>query len=93
MEADDGFILVGRSARRADADEEEWILHLGELSSGVMGEEDADGHWCSGDGDAIGVIHDEALLELSGLVEDDGLGADNAALGIGDGEGDRGDEG
>ena len=57
-----------------------------------MRKEDVEGVGCPGDGDVFGKIYLEAL-DGAGLVEDDRLGADQAAGGVADGKGDGGDEG
>jgi len=92
MEAGDGFIGSGRSAGSADADDEEGVGDLRKLQGGGMGKEDGEGKRGTGDGDATG----EVYLETPGgasLVEDDRLGANEAAGGVTDGEGNGRDKG
>lgn len=92
VEAGDGFIGGGRSAGCADTDDEEGVGDLRKLQGGGVGEEDGEGERGTGDGDATG----EVYLETpggAGLVEDYGLGANEASGGVTDGEGNGGDEG
>ncbi len=68
------------------------MCDLWELQRGGVRKEDGEGVRCPGDGDAFGKIYLEAL-DGAGLVEDDRLGADEAAAGVADGKSDGGDEG
>lgn len=91
VEAADGFITGGGSARCADADDEERVGDLWKLEAGSVGKEDGECKGCSGDGNATSEVYLETLGG-AGLVENDRLGADKTAASVTDGEGDGGDE-
>ncbi len=92
VETSDGFVGGGGSAGCADADDEEGMGDLLKLEVGGVREEDSKRQRGACNGDATSEVNLEAL-GCAGLVEDDGLGADEAAGRVADGEGDRGDEG
>lgn len=86
------FEIGRRGSRHANTDKEGWVTHLSELDGGRMREGDGEGHGSTGDGNALRIVNLQALV-VAGLVEDDRLGADEAAVGVTDGERDGGYEG
>ena len=92
VETGDGFVGGGGRTGCADTDDEEGMGDLLKLEVGGVREEDSKREGGAGNWDSTSEVYLEAL-GCAGLVEDDGLGADEAATGVANGEGDGGDEG
>src|ERR1700694_1836103 len=92
VETGDGFVGGKGRAGRADTDDEEGMGDLLKLEVGSVREEDSKREGGAGNWDSTSEVYLEAL-GCASLIGDDGLGAEEAASGVADGEGDRGDEG